>query len=183
MLEESDSSSSYKMKKLFANKKGNLNLLIPAILVFVIGAAVLTLGVIMISEFRDLPLLSDIGTTVTNETSGFINATTYTLAGTAPGAHAYTVTQARQTTGVVIPAANYTVNAATGLITNATATNYAAAHIDYTYLSGQDAYTSANGTLTGLGSFGSFWSIMVIAVIAAIVIGLVMALASKPGIR
>lgn len=159
-------------------------MLVPAILMLTVASIILVLGIIMLQNFRTLPLIQDLGSTVTNETTSFINGTIDTVNRvTAPGFHGFAVTEARQSTGVVIPAANYTINAATGTITNATATNYNVAHIDYTYLSGQDAYVTVNNTITGISSFSDFWSIIAIAIVAAIVLGIISALALRNSMK
>lgn len=42
-----------------------------------------------------------------------------------------------------------------------------------TQTAGTDAFTAANATIVGLGTFGSFWSIIVLAVVAAVVLGII----------
>ena len=43
-----------------------------------------------------------------------------------------------------------------------------------TQTAGTDAYTAANKTVVGLGTFGDFWTIIVLAIVASIVIGLIL---------
>lgn len=42
-----------------------------------------------------------------------------------------------------------------------------------TQTAGTEAYTAANETVVGLGTFGDFWVIIVLAVVAAVVIGII----------
>ena len=42
-----------------------------------------------------------------------------------------------------------------------------------TQTAGTEAYTAANATVVGLGTFGSFWTIIVLAVVGAVVIGII----------
>lgn len=42
-----------------------------------------------------------------------------------------------------------------------------------TQTSGTEAFSAANETVVGLGTFGDFWTIIVLAVIAAVVIGII----------
>ena len=43
-----------------------------------------------------------------------------------------------------------------------------------TQTAGTDAFTAANDTLIGLGTFGDFWEIIVLAVVITVVIGLLL---------
>jgi hypothetical protein len=43
-----------------------------------------------------------------------------------------------------------------------------------TQTAGTEAYSAANKTVVGLGTFGDFWTIIVLAIVAAVVIGIVL---------
>lgn len=44
-----------------------------------------------------------------------------------------------------------------------------------TQTAGTEAYTAANDTVVGLGTFADFWTIIVLAIVIAVVIGLLLA--------
>lgn len=120
------------------NKKGqNLNLII----MIVFGIASLVIGTIvaftLISTLSGANLLQQGRTTgtVSNETGGWLNSSGYTLDSFDTWLHtAPSITAMRNgTDATVISAANYTINSNTGVVTNATALNWASIQIDYTY--------------------------------------------------
>jgi len=162
------------MKNYFPSKKGQVQVLAPAVLALVFAAVVLVFGLVMSQELRDtqtnvgpVTVLSEAGTLV-NEGDALAN---YGRCGfntpTILGVHNTTWT---------IDSGNYTVNE-TGYIFNATddgVVDYGAVVINYTYMWGGQACESANSTIIGLGTFADFWEIIVLAIVITIVIGLLL---------
>lgn len=52
-----------------------------------------------------------------------------------------------------------------------------------TQTAGTEAYTAANATLVGLGSFADFWEIIVLAIVITVVIGLLLVVFGGRGRR
>ena len=52
-----------------------------------------------------------------------------------------------------------------------------------TQTAGTEAYTSANDTLVGLGTFSDFWEIIVLAIVITVVIGLLLVVFGGRGRR
>jgi len=105
----------------------------------IFGIASLVIGVIIafviVSTLNGAGLLESTRTTasVTNETGGYINFTSYQLAGLDSSYIPGTITVSaawNYTSGVRIPSGNYTVSS-TGIITNATSINFGNVSISY----------------------------------------------------
>lgn len=163
------------------NRKGNLQIIVPAILTLVLAATILVFGLIITQELRDTDALTSQLQTVTNETGAYINDTNpYVLAGaTASGFNSVSISAARGGTNAsnpveAIESANFTVNAVSGEITNTTSETYVNVELDYTYQQGGIAFVAANDTIVGLGTFADFWEIIVLAVIITVIIGLLL---------
>jgi hypothetical protein len=160
-----------------SNRKGQLDMLVPTILLLVVAGAILVLGLQLMAGFAIVT--DDYVSSVVNE-SGTILTAGYTLAkSTAPGFTLQSISATNLTgTFAVIPSANYTVSSV-GVVTNATPTVYTGAALSYTYTYGQESYKSANKTIVGVGSFADFWSLIVLAVVIAIVVGLLLMVMSS----
>lgn len=92
--------------------------------------------------------------TTLNEAGGFINFSGYTLANqTACNAQNFAVTAAANATGANIVLANLTTNAATGLVTNATAETFAATTFNYTFDFGGDACEASADMVTQFATY------------------------------
>lgn len=91
------------MERLSMKKKGNIQMMVPAILALILAAAILTFGLIITEKLRD------------------------------------------------------------------------------TATAGSEAFTAANKTVVGLGTFADFWSIIVLSVVIAVVIGLLLVVFSARG--
>ena len=119
------------------NKKGQSAGLVTG-LVFGIASLVIAviIALVIVSTLTGSEILAQETATVANET-GWINTTTYTLAGsTDTGAKNFAITGALNTTdGGTDPilSGNWTLNAATGAITNATADVWPDVAFNYTY--------------------------------------------------
>ncbi len=173
------------MNKISSNKKGQINLLAPAILALVFGAIVLVFGLVITQSLQETIPKRSRG--VFNETFSDVN----NLTGT-PSARANTcnfanfaVSSAKNASGgSLIAVGNYTTVAATGeiFVTAAGAScagslgcyNGTDWEVNYTYIDSGEACIASNKTVVGLGSFADFWEIIVLAVVIAIVIGLLL---------
>lgn len=128
------------------NKKGQGNLSPGLITGLVFGVASLVIGVIIafviittLTGANLLPQTSDT-ITVTNETGAWVNRTTYTLDGFNSTWSSISATFVyNQTSGAALPAANFSLGASTGVLTNATNAEYGNATISYTYTFTRDS--------------------------------------------
>ena len=122
------------------------------------------------------------GVTITNESGTWINQTGYTLIGAADaGSASFVITQiSNSTSGQVLLAANYSVTT-TGVVRNASATEWEATNISYTYnrdsrgTKDTDAViTNLTGGATEFFSFANVWFILLaITILIGIVIGVI----------
>ena len=166
---------------MLKQKKGNINLIIPAILALVLGAAVLFFGLIINDKLRDTSAIYS--TTVINE-SGWLNQSGYTFtpASAGSGFNSPSIIQIiNGSSGSVITSTNYTIVGNT--IYNASAVKYDKANITYSYLHGDVAYGAANRTSVGLASFADFWSLIVLAVVISVVVGALLLILSSRKVK
>ena len=98
--------------------------------------------------------------TQTNETGVYINETVFTISAASSSIFngGFTVIQAtNSSSGIVIPASNYTVDAKAGTITNATVTVYPSVNLTYTYNDKSSAELSSeeiqNNSLQGIVTY------------------------------
>lgn len=112
-------------------------------------------------------------TTVTNESGAFINATGYTVTNsTACNFNTFSVTQAfNVTSGLAIGLGNITANSDTGVITNATNTNFDDVNVSYTYLSGAGACEATDDMITQFGTYPALVGLVGTIVFLGLVIG------------
>ena len=120
---------------------------------------------------------------VVNLTGAFINSTNFTIseASVAGFNGGFTVTSATNSTnGFVIPVSNYTVNAVTGSISNATAFTFPAVNLTYTFIQKTNAEVVANQvgnqTLQSLSTYSSGASTQMNTISISITIALLIAL-------
>lgn len=166
---------------MLKQKKGQLGILVPAILVLIVAAAVLFFGLILTEKLRDTTAIYS--TTINNET-GFINSSGYTLATAATGAgfNSPAIIQVfNGTGGFIIPSANYTLVG--NSLRNATPTVYTNINVTYSYLHGDVSYGAANKTIVGLGTFADFWSLIVLAIVITIVVGVLLIILSNRTVK
>lgn len=181
------------------NRKGQVNLLTPAILALVFAGITLVFGIIISQSIINVDTVNDVSVTVTNEsdTSGSIvsiNATSYTLTGSSacgfngPSITAiwgsYNQTNGSQSAITNIATGGYNISilttnatvSSTGGVTNASTANYPNVSVTYTYNYGDEACTGGNLTVYGLGSFADFWEIIVLAIVITVIIGMLLVL-------
>lgn len=162
------------------NKKGQLEMIVPTILLLVIAAAVLVLGLQLMTGFNNIS--DSYVANVVNE-SGFINSSGYTLSkATVLGFNSPSVSSAVNGTITVVPSANYTVSSV-GLVTNTTPVVYSRVNFTYSYSYGQEAYSSSNKSIVGVAQFADFWSLIVLAVVIVIVVGVILGIMSAKRIK
>ena len=126
------------MQSLLKNKKGQTGGLITAL---VFGVASLVIGVIIalviVSTLEDADLLTSGRTTsqTVNESGGYLNTTEYTLSDFDTSTDISVAIDAAwnvTSTPVLLSSGNYTVNSATGVVTNASTTEYPDVNFTYT---------------------------------------------------
>jgi len=176
------------MRNLYSCKKGQVGQLAPMIITLTIAAVFLVMGIIMSQEIADVP--NDVTVTVINESGGYINSThpsgAYNLstweacAFNSPGITA--AYNASGGDGTLIAVGNYTLSTS-GLVTNATVTNWNDVNFSYTYNWGDQACIQGNLTVVGLGTFADFWEIIVLAIVITVVIGLLLIVFGGKSVR
>jgi len=153
----------------------------PAVLTIIMIGLILGIGIYILAEVGDE--LATTAGTVTNETGLQINVSATVAQATAPGFNTfvlgicygnYTGTGTNTPANLTIVAANYTSNAQTGVITNATANTYDDVACSYTYLYGTDASEAVDTTVDGVGDFAGWLAIIVVVIAAAVVLGIVL---------
>lgn len=177
------------MKKLsilsIKNRKGQISSLGPTILVLTIASIFLILGLVLLQSVRDTDIIKKAQTNSTlNETRSTVDELGVLLSGSSnQGFNSLSISSVTNASnGVVIPATNWSINNDTGRITytgggaseainSFNRTNW---NVSYSYAFGDQSYSGANKTVSGLGTFADFWQIIVLAVVIALVIGLLM---------
>jgi hypothetical protein len=177
------------MEKLVSvnTKKGQVSSLAPAMISLVFAAVILVFGLIISQTLRNMDVMMSDGAK-TNETQAWLNNSGYTLSveeGDKTGNYAITAVWLYNGTevsggykyNVSMSAANialnFTVNNS-GIVTNISPYINKNISISYTYKSGGEAWTSANKTTEGLGTFADFWEIIVLAIVITVIIGLLL---------
>lgn len=162
-------------------KKGQLNLLAPAILALVFAAVVLVFGIVMSQELVDTRDAT-VTLSIANEslTAWEVSEdTNQTLAGASAcgfGTVDTTSVVVYNTTGnILIAAGNYTAYS-DGNMVNITDQGFDeyAWQVSYDYTWGDEACEAGNLTVYGLGQFADFWEIIVLAIVITVVIGLLL---------
>lgn len=163
------------------HKKGQVNTLAPAILTLVFAAVVLVFGIVISQEMRDVDSFKT-ASSVTNESTGGLNATGYIVLkedGTRTESFSLTEIWDTNATGYTYIisnlASNFSIDSDTGNVTSLTAFTVGSnATVSYTYRDGGEAYEAGNKTVVGLGTFADFWEIIVLAIVITVVIGLLL---------
>ena len=169
-----------KMKRIIFNKKAQVGQLAPAILALVFAGIVLVLGLVMLQSIRDTNLAKETETGTTSQDSVIVNETGTTLTtcyATSEGSIS-SITSVTNTTlyNENIVSGNYSTSGCVITYVESTGDyNNTGWEINYTYTyTGGLAYTGANATVTGLGTFGDFWEIIVLAIVISLIIGLLL---------
>jgi len=163
------------MRKLL-NNRGQLQTLAPSLIALVLASVLLIFGIVMLQEFRDTDVVAKANTaTITNQAMGTVVSGTEVILST-ESACSITSLAVTNETGAVINAANYTYTGCTvtGTPDATTNTTLKVWNATYTFTYGDEVYTAATSTVTGMGTFGDFWEIIVLAIVISIVIGLLL---------
>ena len=170
------------------NRKGQVNVLAPAIIALVFAGIVLVFGIIMAQELRDTQDGNVIATISANETLTLTATSIVSPAHIHAGDCGYTSWNATAVYNdtdlgnqTLVEGTDYTVNAA-GTLTNVTYWE-TPLFVTYTYAWGDEACVGANLTVVGLGSFADFWEIIVLALVITVVIGLLLVIFGGAGTR
>ena len=153
--------------------QGQLGSLQGIILTIVVIGVLLGAGFFILDEFLDQT--DDNVFTVTNESGGWINQTTYLLAqrNIAPGFHSPVVTSAiNSTSNASIPVGNMTVDGQ-GRIINSTSLEYEAVSFTYTYKGGTTAFIGMNDTINALLTIPELLGLVVLIAMVGVILFLV----------
>lgn len=166
-------------------KKGQLGGLQGAVFTLILVGIVIAAGFFVIQEFYEQDQLSDTAGTVNNESGIYLNGTTYTVASaTKPCFNTFVVTSViDQLTNVTLDAGNYTTNAATGTIVNASDDANATQnhYISYTYQYGEASCTGVNQTLDAMSTIPELLPLIILIVIIGIILSVLFT--TIPGAR
>lgn len=162
------------------NKKAQISALSSSVLALVVAIIILVLGLVMIQEIRDTPVVAQANSASTvNETLVTVTEAGEILAGSSsPGAVCSVGTVTNSTSGTVIPTTNFTTsnNGCTLSFTSGDSLgiNNSNWNVTYSHTFGDEAFIGSNASLVGLGDFADFIPLIVIAIAASIVIGLIL---------
>ncbi len=162
-----------------SSKRGQLNTLAPAIIALVLAGLLLIFGLIIMQELRDTDVITKANAvTVNNETLAAMVPGTGVLvarSGDVSFGGFGVITVYNNSGAVQLDTGNFTI-AANGLVNGSTSAIYndTVWNVTYSFTHGDEAFSAANLTVVGLGTFANFWEIIVITVILMIVIGLLL---------
>lgn len=152
-------------------KKGlNLNMAASAVIMVVLIAVLVIVAIYMLSSLGS----SFPGTSaaVQNETGAFLNSSGYTLANSTVCAFASPSITTIYNGSTLLAAGNYTLTG--NVLTNATAVNYLAAKVTYSYLWGGQACNAATTTITNFSGYPALVGLVGTIIFLALVIGVLM---------
>ena len=153
------------------NKKGiQLNQAFGAVLAVVLVAVLVIIAIFLFESLGSG--FVNTTTIVANETGAYINATGYTLdTVSACNWQSASITSAvNATSGGTILAGNFTLSSA-GVLTNATATNYADVNLAYTYVWGGASCDATESMITQFATFPALVGLIGTIVFLGLVIG------------
>ena len=149
------------------------------IVVFIVVGVILGTGLLIMVDIAGR--LDNVGFTITGENGAFINSTGYNISITGnPGVNNIAITTAiNDTSGVLIPAANYTVSTA-GIVTNTSlGTTFANVSFNYTYSGGGAAFIGADASITGLLNLPTLFGLIVLIAVVGIILLLIIVVLPK----
>lgn len=154
--------------------RGQIGGLPMAIMALVIAIFFLVMGMVVLQEIRDTPIVSqDLSATTGNETITASSLGVTLTDSTLPGFADLSIVVVQNATGTeILSSGNWTTNATAITSTTDAVWNATSWNVTYSYVYGGDAYTATNSTIAGLGEFGDQIDLIVIAVVLAIVIGI-----------
>ena len=170
-------------------KKGQVGNLQAIISVLIVVGILIGAGLLIMQEFVDQDSLVDTSATIVNETGLYLNSSignsSVARATTVPGFNTFAVTACyANVTGAsvmviaVVPnstiaVANYTVDTVQGSIVNATEDVHDDVGCTYTYLGGQNAFTSVNDTLTAMTTIPDLLRLIILIAVIGIILAVV----------
>jgi len=161
------------------SNKGQLNNLAPAVIAILVAGVFLILGLVMLQGIRDTDIVSKanshfFGNESINISSQLSGANL--VCATYPGSACTISALVNRSTYTNVPSTNYTLTSSGCHLTNESGP-FGAMNllINYTCTYGDEAWTSGNETVIGLGTFADFWEIIILAVVISVVIGLLLA--------
>jgi hypothetical protein len=154
------------------NKKGQVNNLQGIIITLVVVGIILSIGFIILDEFKDTaPTYTG---TVTDEDDAYLNATGYTLdkASECNFGSPVITEIVNITSGLTIGTGNASVTDA-GVVTNASTVTLDDANFSYTYVYGGEACEGVADTIDATANIPDWLSIIVILAIVGIILAIV----------
>jgi hypothetical protein len=163
-----------------SGKRGNVQMLAPAIITLVMAAAMLVLGMIILESVNDITYKTYTPAAIVNESSiiavkesGF-NTTVYLY----KDAVCKLNKCVNATDGILIPAANLTATNChirySGALASGPNNSIWKCSYNYSYSAKTDISDASNKSLVGLGTFADFWEIIVLAIVITIVVGMLL---------
>ena len=172
------------------NKRGNMELVVPAVLTIAFMAILLIFVLILLSEL--LSNTADTAYTINNETLTTVDDSgEYTKNISLCGFNSFTVTSAHVATGVfteLIDPGNYTVESSGRVYYSSTIVNASINGTNWN-ISGtlnygdNEACYAGNETVSGMGKFGDYTDLIVLAVVISIIVGLLLVVFSTSKVR
>lgn len=159
----------------FNMKKGQIGSLQTVVITILVVGLLIGAGFLLIEEIRDQDRLFE-SNSFTNETTGGINATGYTVDGASDdGSKSFSLTNAwfNDTNPTQIPLANLTISSQ-GVVTNATVTTYDnTANVSYNYERGTQGWKGIDTSLDAFMTLPNLLGLILLIVVIGIVLAIV----------
>jgi len=171
--------------KTIKEHKGQLGGLTSIVATLVVVGVLIAAGFFVIQTLLEEDQFSDTSASVINETGLHINTTVSTVAkSTEIAFNTFAVSACYGNVtglGLLVPpnttiaAANYTIDADLGTITDATAgaENYTDVACSYTYLYGETSYTSMNDTITAMGTIPDLLGLIILIAVIGVILAVI----------
>lgn len=158
------------------DKKGNINLIVPSILVLTLAAILLVFGLLILDEVKEETAgIESHSVTAEVVTQAELTASTAIANAGACQFGGLSVSSCSNgsAAGIVIASGNYSVGS--NYINNLTNTfSTASWYCNYTYTDGGEACRAANETIVGMGKFADYYDLIVLAIVITIIISLLL---------
>lgn len=167
------------------SKKGQIGGLQGFVMTLIIVGVVLSAGFFIMQEFFEQEEFYDTVGTVVHETGLNLSPAASTVAtASTPGFNTFSVSACQcNVTGAsvgeyceanqTIVAANYTADAETGIIINASTTGYDLVACNYTYLYGESGYVGVNDTLDAMTTIPNLLPLIILIMIVGIILAVI----------
>jgi len=159
------------------DKKGQISSLVGIIGTLLVVALLIGSGLVIMGKFSEQDALF-VSETVTNETEAWINETGYTLSAEAGSqTNNFVITSVKSASGgsynLTLLSGNYTVNARTGLVTNASTATFTNVSISYTYDKGAESWVGINSSIEAMNTVPELLGLIILIVMIGIVLAIV----------